>query len=140
VTLRTLWSLRRWAYAAFLIYAVTGIPSRTGFRLRAPQCDMRLGWEQVSQSLTKMPHIILFGIFFLITAVQFDRVDRRMLGWSFAATLALGLIVELEETATRTGNCRMSDLFPDALGALIAGAMVVALAMIYRRIRSAVNP
>ena len=90
--------------------------------------------------MTKVPHIVLFGFFFLLTALQFDRIGRRMLGWSFAATVALGLLVEIEEGATRTGNCRLTDVLPDAAGALIGMVLIAALAMILGRLGSADRP
>ena len=86
--------------------------------------------------MTKVPHIVLFGFFFLLTAAQFDRVDRKMLGWSLAATFVLGLLVELEEGATRTGNCRLTDVVPDVVGALIAMVLLVGVGMIVRRTNS----
>lgn len=96
--------------------------------------------HNVELSLTKIPHIVLFGIFFLVTAAQFDRVDRRMLGWSLAATLLLGFLVELEEGATRTGNCRLTDVLPDAVGGLIAMALVVSINTMWRRLMYASSP
>ena len=132
-TLRRLWSLRRWAYAAYVIVAITRIPARTGYRLDAPACDLRLTLENVGLSMTKVPHVVLFGMFFLLTAIQFDRIDRRMMGWCFLATATLGWRVELEEGATRTGNCRLTDVLPDLAGALIAAALVLAIAMIRKR-------
>ena len=127
---------RRWAYAAYVLFAVARIPARTQFRLVPPNCDTRLTWENAALSLTKVPHIVLFGLFFLLTAAQFDRMDRRAMAWSLVATLALGLLVEIEEGATRTGNCRLTDVLPDACGAFIAMAVLVAIAMILRRARS----
>jgi len=131
--LRWVWSHRRWAYAAYVLFAVSQIPARTGFRLHTPACDTRLTVHNAQLSMTKVPHIILFGFFFLLTALQFDHVDRRMLGWSFVATVALGLLVELEEGATRTGNCRLTDVLPDAVGALIAMALLTSVAAVLRR-------
>lgn len=96
------------------------IPARTGFQLRSPACDVRLTLHNAALSMTKLPHMVLFGLFFLITLAVFDRVDWRSLGWSLVATLAMGLLVELEEGVTRTGNCRLTDVLPDLVGALIA--------------------
>lgn len=135
VILRFAWSKRRWVYAAYVLFAVTRIPASTGFRLHAPGCDVRLTSTNIALSLTKVPHIVLFGFFFLLTALQFDRLDRRTLAWSFLATLAMGLLVELEEGATGTGNCRLADVLPDAAGALIAAVVLLATALIYRRAR-----
>ena len=86
-----------------MVVAVARIPARTGFHLSSPSCDVQLSLENVARSMTKLPHMILFGTFFLLTVIQFDRVDRRTLLWSFLATLMLGLMVEIEEGATRTG-------------------------------------
>jgi len=74
--------------------------------------------------MTKVPHMVLFGLFFFVTLAMFDRVDRRSLGWSVAATAAMGLLVELEEGATRTGNCRLTDVLPDLAGALVVLVLV----------------
>ena len=136
-TLLWLWSRRRWAYAGYMLVAVSRIPARTGFRLVAPRCDTRLTLENAALSLTKVPHVVLFGFFFLLTAAQFDRLDRRTLTWSFVATLVVGALVEVEEGATRTGNCRMTDVLPDALGALIVMAFLVAFTAIRHRLSSA---
>jgi hypothetical protein len=130
---RWVWSYRTWAYAAYMLFAVARIPARTGFRLHTPACDTRLTLHNAQLSMTKVPHIVLFGFFFLLTALQFDHVDRRMLGWSFVATVVLGLLVEVEEGATRTGNCRLTDVLPDAVGALIAMALVISIAAVVRR-------
>jgi len=74
---------------------------------------------------------VLFGVFCALVLLQFDRVDRRSLAWSVVATTVLGAIIELEEGATRTGNCRLTDLLPDIIGAVsvaaISGAVVLAL-------------
>lgn len=110
-----------------MLVAVARIPARTGFRLDGRRCDVRLTLENAQLSLTKVPHIVLFGAFFLITVVQFDHIDRRALSWSVLATFALGLLVELEEGATRTGNCRLTDVLPDLCGALIGMGLIVAI-------------
>jgi len=135
-TLRFIWSLRRWAYAAYMLVAVARIPARTGFQMYALACDTRLTLHNAQLSMTKVPHVVLFGFFFLLTALQFDHIGRRMLAWSFVATVGLGLLVEIEEGATRTGNCRLTDVLPDAAGALIGMALITAIAMIHSRLRS----
>jgi len=88
---------------------------------------MRLTLHNAALSMTKVPHMVLFGLFFLVTLAMFDRVDRRSLGWSLAATAAMGLVVELEEGATRTGNCRLTDVLPDLAGAIVALLLTIAL-------------
>lgn len=131
--LRWVWSSRRWFYAAYVLFAVTRIPARTGFRLIAPNCDMRLTMENAGLSMTKVSHIVLFALFFLLTVIQFDRIDRRAFSWSFLATIVVGLLVEFEEGATRTGNCRLTDVLPDAVGALIVIAVLGGLSIMRRR-------
>jgi VanZ family protein len=117
-----------------MLVAVARIPARTGFHLNSPACDMRLTTENIGLSLTKVPHMVLFGIFFLLTVMQFEGVDRRTILWSLLATLGLGFLVEVQEGATRTGNCRLTDMLPDVLGALIVTALLIGLLLIRRRL------
>ncbi|HEY0997586.1 MAG TPA: hypothetical protein VGD77_16470 [Gemmatimonadaceae bacterium] len=128
------WALRRWVYLACLLVAIARIPARTGFVLRPPACDARLSLANAQRSLTKVPHVVLFGLFFLVTVLQFDRLDRRVIGWSILATGGLGLLVELEEGATRTGNCRLTDVLPDLAGALLMAALVLAARATHARV------
>jgi hypothetical protein len=86
-----------------MLIAVIRIPARTGFHIYSPTCDLRLTMENAALSMTKIPHIVLFGFFFLLTLIQFDKWDGRAFAWSFIATLGMGALVELEEGATRTG-------------------------------------
>jgi len=134
-----LWSHRRWAYAAYMLFGVLRIPERTGFHFYALKCDTRLTAANAGASMTKGPHIVLFALFFLLTAAQFDRVDRRSMGWSLAATLALGLLVEIEEGLTRTGNCRLTDVLPDVAGGAAAMAVLASGATVWRFVSSARN-
>ena len=124
---------RRWGYTLFMIVGVLRIPTQAHFRFYVPACDLGLSWVNVRLSLTKVPHFALFGVFFLLTAWQFDRPGRRTFSWSLIATLALGVLVELEEGATRTGSCRLADLLPDLGGALIAMALLVPVILLRQR-------
>jgi hypothetical protein len=135
-----LWRYRRWAYAAYVLIGVLRIPARTGFHLQVPLCDLRLTSQNLAASLTKVPHVVLFGFFFLLTVAQFDRIDRKAVAWSFLATMGLGVLVELEEGATRSGYCRMTDVAPDAWGALIALAPMMAVVIIHRKWKSRSKP
>lgn len=127
---------RRWAYFAFVILGVLRIPSRTGFRLRWPECSWSLALEDVSASLAKFPHIALFAIFFCMTWLQFRSTRRWRWVLTTLATLALGAVVELEQGATATGNCRLADLVPDAAGALVGAILMVG----WERVRCAGSP
>ena len=75
----------------------------------------------------KFAHIILFFVFGFVTAVQLEKWNIKSLLLAVLATVAFGLIIELEETATRTGNCRMRDLIPDAIGGLLAVSLAYGL-------------
>jgi hypothetical protein len=39
--------------------------------------------------------------------------------WATATIIMIGVLVEILEGVTLTGNCRMRDLIPDAVGALV---------------------
>jgi hypothetical protein len=134
---RYLWTRRRWAYGAYVLVALLRIPSRVGFRLAVPICDTSLTLKNAGLSMTKVPHIALFAIFFVLTALQFEQLDERTLTRSLLATAALGLLVELEEGATRTGNCRLTDVLPDIAGALIAGAGLLSVMIVRNWVRRA---
>jgi hypothetical protein len=124
--IRNLWHSRRWLYAAYMLVAVLRIPARVHFRLLVPKCDTRLTLVNARLSMTKVPHIVLFAVFFVFTLLQFDQLNPRAFRWSLLATAALGLLVELEEGASRTGNCRVTDVLPDVVGAAIAATMLLA--------------
>ena len=117
-----------------MLVAVARIPARTGFQLTSPSCDTRITLENIGLSLTKLPHIVLFGVFFLVTVVQFNHIDRRALAYGLLATAALGLLVELEEGATRTGNCRLTDVLPDLVGALGALVLILIVRIVHDRV------
>jgi hypothetical protein len=133
--LLALWSRRQWLFTAYLILAIARIPMRTGFRFVPPVCDLHPSLANAALSLTKLPHVVLFGLFFMLTVMQFSRLDRATVMWSIFATVALGALVELEEGATRTGNCRMTDLLPDLVGALIGAVLIMLMVMGGREIR-----
>ena len=112
----------RWAYAIFLVLAFVWIPARTGFHLHRPPCHMEFTADMVRNSLSKYKHIFLWGAFFLMTWIQVRR-SRYALVIAAVATIAVGILIELEEGATGTGMCRATDLLPDAVGAMI-GAVI----------------
>ena len=118
----------RWAYAIFVILALVWIPARTGFHLHRPPCQMQFTRDLVLSSIMKYKHISLWAAFFLMTWVQFRRTRYALL-IAAAATMAVGILIELEEGATGTGYCKATDLLPDATGALIGGV----IATLWRR-------
>lgn len=108
----------RWAYAVFIILAFVWIPARTGFHFHRPNCNLQLTIDLALFAASKYKHIFLFGMFYLMTRVQLGRT-RYAMPIAAAATIAVGILIELEETLTRTGNCNLRDLVPDAIGAVI---------------------
>ena len=122
----------RWAYAGYVATALAAIPARSGFNLVRPVCETVVPPYYYAYSLTNYAHIILFGIFFIITLMQFRVKNLKNMGWAFLATLVVGLIIELEEGSTLSGNCRMRDLIPDSAGAVIAGLVILGI-MRWRR-------
>jgi hypothetical protein len=115
----------RWAYAIFLLLALVWIPARSGFHLHSPPCQMEFSRDLVAGSLTKYKHVVLWAAFFMMTCVQL-RGRRHAWLLAAAATILMGILIELEEGATGTGWCKATDLLPDAVGALI-GAGLMAL-------------
>ena len=127
-----LWGFRS-AYAGYVVMAVSWMFVQSGFSASAPHCEMAITFDGAMLSMTKFGHIVLFALFFLITIRQFKTIDRRAYVISIAVTIAMGLIIELEEGITGAGNCRMRDLVPDAAGALICAGFVAALSRVRRR-------
>ncbi|HEU5186638.1 MAG TPA: VanZ family protein [Gemmatimonadaceae bacterium] len=116
---------KRWAYIAFVSLSVLAIPARTGFRLHWPLCETVLTAQNIALSLTKYAHVVLFGIFFIMTVAQLRGTYASRFAWAALGTLVFGAVIELEQGATRTGNCRARDLFPDALGVVLGIAVVM---------------
>jgi len=116
----------RWAYAVFVVLAFVWIPARTGFVFHRPPCRMQFTPELALNSLMKYKHIVLWTAFSVMTWIQVRR-SRYSLLIAAIATIAIGVLIELEEGATGTGMCRATDLLPDAVGALI-GAAIATLA------------
>ena len=111
----------RWAYAIFVLLGLFWIPGTVGFHLHRPDCETLVGFDLALYSLTNYKHIVLFGIFFMMTWVQLRSVRHALL-LAAVATMAMGVLIELEEGATNR-HCRLRDLIPDSVGVLVgAGA------------------
>ena len=128
-----LWGYR-WAYTSYVIVALSWMIVQSGFEMHSPHCEMFISLDGAALSMTKFGHILLFGLFFVITVRQFNKFDRRSVLFSILATLVMGLLVEIIEGATGAGNCRMRDLVPDVAGALIAAGIVGVLVAGRRRL------
>ena len=120
----SLWASRL-AYALLVLQAPLYFLAKGGFRVLPPKCQWTFGMDLAIHSLTNYPHIILFTLFFLLTYAQLPAAPRAMI-WSAAATIAMGLLVELAQGVSGHGHCRMRDLIPDSVGALLGFAIVSA--------------
>ena len=117
----------RVAYAVFVVLGLLYFPARIGFRLEPRACGMAIDAELVIVSLSNVAHVVLFGVFFIITNLQFrqsERGSRRAIALSALAALAMGALVELAQGITGNGNCRLRDLIPDAIGIALAAGLV----------------
>ena len=112
----------RWAYAIFILLGLFWIPGRTGFHLHRPPCHLELNLDLALYSMRKYKHIFFFGMFSLMTYAQMPKARYAFL-WAALATMAMGVLIELEEGATGTGTCNARDLVPNAAGVLIAEAI-----------------
>ena len=126
----SLW-VSRLAYAGLVLQAPLYFLAKGGFRISSPNCEWTFGLALARHSLTNYPHIILFTVFFLLTFAQLRGVPRAII-WSAAATMAMGLLVELAQGVSGHGHCRMRDLVPDSAGALAGFAIVSAGRMLAR--------
>lgn len=117
-----LW-VSRLAYAGLVLQAPLYFLARGGFRITFPDCEWTFGAALARHSLTNYGHIVLFLVFFLLTYAQLRDVPRPIL-WSVAATMAMGLLVEMAQGVSGHGHCRMRDLIPDSVGAL-AGLVIL---------------
>jgi len=118
----------RWAYVSFIILGLAYFPAKVGFRLDPHPCQLAFGADLAVLSLGNSPHIVLFGIFFLISYVHFAvRRSTRPMVTAAVITLVMGVLVELAQGVTGSGNCRSRDLIPDSAGVLLGAAVVVML-------------
>ena len=120
----SLWGSRL-AYAGLVLQAPLYFLAKGGFRISPPDCQWTFGLALARHSLTNYGHIILFMVFFLLTYAQLPGVSRAI-AWSVTATMAMGLLVELAQGVSGHGHCRMRDIIPDAVGALLGCAIVLA--------------
>ena len=118
----------KWAYFTFLVLGLLFFPARVGFHFHPQRCECALNLPLALFSLTNYKHILLWAIFFLMTAVQLRRYGpRSQLLIAAGAALAMGIYVELAEGITGQGHCRLRDLVPDMAGATLGAILVLAL-------------
>lgn len=115
----------RWAYVAYLVFAIGFLPARAGFQLAPFTCELNVSVASALFSLQNGMHIVLSTLVAMMTMAQFKERRGVAAGTAVAVTVALGLIAELEQGAFAQGHCRMRDLVPD-----LAGAVLGALALV----------
>lgn len=120
----SLW-ISRIAYGLLVLQAPLYFLAEYGFRHLPPVCEWTFGVALALHSLRNYPHIVLFTVFFLLSYAQWPGVRGRVL-WSIAATVGMGLLVECAQGVSGNGHCRMRDLIPDSVGALLGVAVVSA--------------
>ena len=116
----------RWAYAGFALWILLQFPASVGFRLHPKACYLTVNPPLALYSLSNYPHMILFGIFFIVTALHFRLSSWRSLAWAIGLTVAMGAAMEIAQGLSGTHHCKASDLIPDFVGALV-GLIVVIL-------------
>ena len=124
-----LWRVR-WAYVAFVVLGLLYFPVATAFRFNPHRCDLAIDKQVLIQSLGNYPHMVLFFLFFLVTARQFRLFGWHSLGWSIGLTMTMGAAVEIAEALTGMHHCKASDLLPDFIGAMFGVAVVVLAKMV----------
>ena len=130
----------RWAYVLFIALALAYFPMRSGFRFQPPTCELAPDARLAMSSLGNHAHVVLFGLFFVMSAIHFGGrrwSDRGALARAAVVTLCVGALVELAQGATGTGNCRLRDLSPDSAGVLAGAALLVLAERSSRRLRRA---
>lgn len=120
----------RWAYAAFCVLGLLYFPARVGFHLNPQGCELAPSLRLTIFSLQNYPHIIMFGAFYGFSWVRFRGAGAVRFAWAALATIIMGALVEVAEGLTGQGHCRVRDLVPDMVGALL---VALPLALWYRR-------
>lgn len=112
------------AYAAFVLVGLAYFPIRAGLPLHPRACELAPDFALLLSSLRNWGHVVLFALFFVMSAAQWPAARAGRWPWAFAATLAMGALVELAQGVTGHGHCRIRDLLPDMAGAAL-GALVL---------------
>ena len=126
----------RWAYITFVLLGLLYFPAKVGFRLDPQPCELTINIPLAIFSLTNYAHIVLFALFFVMTSAQLRRSIWSAFTWAALATIAMGVLIEVDEAITGKGHCRFRDLIPDAVGILLGFAIV----LLWNRIRRRPQP
>lgn len=117
----------RWAYGGFVVLGLLYFPAKVGFRLEPRPCRLAIDGPLALQSLTNFGHIVLFGLFFVMSCAQLRMSGLKAFAWAGLATILMGALVEAAQGLTGEGNCRVRDLIPDTLGVVLGSTAVVIL-------------
>jgi hypothetical protein len=117
----------RWAYIGLVMWILLHAPASIGFQMHPKACYLTVNLPLALQSLGNYPHMILFCIFYVVTALHFRLSGWQPLAWSIGLTVAMGAGMEIAQGLSGTHHCKAIDLVPDFIGALL-GVIVVVLA------------
>lgn len=129
------WPYARLAYASYVVLALAYFPLRAGVPLEPRACILALDAALARVALQNYAHIILFAGFFLLSRRQFR--GRHASLRAGLATLIMGALVEMAQGITGEGTCRLRDLLPDGVGALLGASLVAGARLLSERRRSA---
>ena len=90
----------RWAYITFVVLGLLYFPASVGFQLDPHPCELTFDIPLAIHSLTNYAHIVLFALFFVMTSAQLRMSNWSALLWAALATIAMGLLIELDEGIT----------------------------------------
>ena len=88
-------------------------------------CYLTVNLPLALQSLSNYPHMILFCIFFVVTALHFRLSGWQPLAWSMGLTVAMGAGMEIAQGLSGAHHCKAVDLIPDFGGALFGLAVII---------------
>jgi hypothetical protein len=128
----------RWAYLLFIVVGLAYFPLQVGFQLEPRACQLVFDGRLALFSMTNYAHIILFAVFFLMSAAHFSRYQwpqGSTLVAAAAATVLMGALVELAQGISGNHNCRARDLIPDTAGAVLGLLLLIA----WRRTRTGIR-
>ena len=123
----------RWAYVALVMWILLHAPASIGFQMHPQACYLAVNVPLALASLGNYPHMILYCIFVVVTALHFRLSGWQPLACSIGLTVAMGAGMELSQGLSGTHHCKAIDLIPDLIGATL-GVLIVVLG---RRIANA---
>jgi hypothetical protein len=116
----------RWAYVGLVMWILLHAPASIGFQIHPKACDLTVNLPLALQSLSNYPHMILYCIFVVVTALHFRLSGWQPLAGSIGLTVAMGAGMEVAQGLSGTHHCKAIDLIPDLVGAAV-GLLIVVL-------------